>query len=74
MTWLLQDPHDEPLRGDEIMHVNDLGEPNGKLSSVKSVCSEDRREELFEVVDNFNQILIVTRLTETSWIETRVED
>lgn len=70
----LSDRHDEPERGDEITLINDLGLPNGKVSRVKAIRSEDKREELFEIVDNFNAVRIVTRLTDTTWIEVFLEE
>lgn len=75
MPWNhLQDRHDEPFPGDEIILVDDVGTPNGRVSKVKAIISEDRDEELFEVVDSFNQVRIVTRLTDDSWIETFLEE
>ena len=68
----LTDRHDEPFRGDEIKHVNDLGEPNGKVSEVKAVLSEDRLdgEDYFEVVDNYNSVHIIKHFDDTTWIVT----
>lgn len=70
MNWThLSDKHLEPHQGDEIIHLDADGQPSEKMTKVKAILSEDRDEELYEVIDNYNQTLIITRLSETSWIE-----
>lgn len=70
MTNFLSPRANEPCCGDRIMLLAADGSPANKTTKVKSVISEDREEELWEVVDSFNQTRIITGYTEDiQWIE-----
>lgn len=64
---LIERPND-PQYGEEIYLCGPDGEPNGKISKVKSVVSEDRKLELWEVIDTFNATRIITWGAQ-GWVE-----
>lgn len=60
----------EPCQGDEIRLIGPSGEPNGIVTRVKRVLSEDPDEDLWEVLDKFNQVRFITKTDkEDEWLE-----
>lgn len=76
MAWQhLQDRHDEPFPGDDIFLTDpETDLQTGRVSRVKSIIAENRSRTTFEVVDSFNQVRIVRRLSGDSWVEIFLEE
>lgn len=56
------------------MLVDEDGQPNGRVNWVKSILADDYRNDLWEILDRYNQIRIVTRGGETRWLEVPREE
>lgn len=59
----------EPHPGDEILLVGPDGEPDGKVSKVKVIVSEAKELDLWEVIDSFNQVRVITESKPRTWLE-----
>ena len=60
----------EPQFKDMIQLLDHTGRPGNRVSYVQRVVSEDRDEELFEVIDSYQRSRIVTQgATDRQWIE-----
>lgn len=74
MTWFhRQDRPDEPEVRDYIRLLDLLGEPSQKVVRIKQVIANDPREELWEVIDEYNQTRIITE-SEDGWLEVNLEE
>lgn len=71
-TKQLAGPQD-PYRDDLIERLGGDGEPSGLFSRVKMILSTDRFSDVFEVCDDGNRVLYITKANK-GWREVWLDD
>lgn len=68
--WMhLQDRPDEPQPRQRIQLLDFEGEPSDRWTKVRAVVSHDRREEIWEVIDDQNRVRFITAAAPREWLE-----
>lgn len=69
MSLFLADNPDEPHPRDLIQLLDPSGQPSMNHTRVKRFISYDRHEELWEVLDTFNQVRVIAAKGNHEWLE-----